>query len=169
MRLTAVLAVAVLPAATFAQAVRPQPDAAGRTADRGLVFLAKDAVAWKAEHNCASCHHAALVAWAMHEAKERGRAVDGPVLSELTKWLAESGDGKTGVPRPTGVPKALNAKAVWFALGLAADPKPNAVSQKGMKALQATVTGDQTEAGSWSAWPETRPPIFGPSDESMTA
>ena len=28
---------------------------------------------------------------------------------------------------------------------------------------------DQTENGSWSAWPETRPPIFGNSDESMTA
>ena len=27
---------------------------------------------------------------------------------------------------------------------------------------------DQTGNGSWSAWPQTRPPIFGESDESMT-
>ena len=28
---------------------------------------------------------------------------------------------------------------------------------------------DQEEGGEWTAWPETRPPIFGNSDESMTA
>ena len=38
-----------------------------------------------------------------------------------------------------------------------------------MERLLKTVKGDQAEDGSWSAWPETRPPIFGPSDESMTA
>ena len=38
-----------------------------------------------------------------------------------------------------------------------------------MKRLLNTVKSDQTENGSWSAWPETRPPIFGNSDENMTA
>ncbi len=38
-----------------------------------------------------------------------------------------------------------------------------------MKLLLKTVKSEQTENGSWSAWPETRPPIFGNSDESMTA
>jgi hypothetical protein len=105
----------------------------------------------------------------MHEAKERGHKVDEPVLAELTKWVAENGDGKTGVPRPKGIPKALNAKAVWFALALGADPKPDAVTQKGLKLLSKTIAGDQIENGSWASWPETRPPIFGNSDESMTA
>jgi hypothetical protein len=105
----------------------------------------------------------------MHEARQRGHAVDEPVLAELTKWVAESGDGKTGVPRPAGIPKALNAKAVWFALALGAVPGPDAVSQKGLKRMIKTVESDQTENGSWASWPETRPPIFGNSDESMTA
>ena len=48
----------------------------------------------------------------MREAKQRGRSVDEPVLAELTKWVAENGDGKTGIPRPVGIPKALYAKAV---------------------------------------------------------
>ena len=73
--------------------------------DRGLAFLARDAVAWKAEHGCVSCHHAGLVVWAMREAEERGRKVDEPVLDDLTKWVAESGDGKTGLPRPAGRPR----------------------------------------------------------------
>jgi hypothetical protein len=43
--------------------------------DRGLGFLARDAVEWKKEHDCSSCHHAAMVVWSMNEAKARGHAV----------------------------------------------------------------------------------------------
>jgi hypothetical protein len=146
-----------------------EPSDVSAAIDRGLAFLVKDALAWKSEHNCVSCHHASLVIWSMREAKQRGLAVDEPVLAELTKWVAESGEGKTGVPRPAGIPKALNTKAVYFALALAADPLPDAVSQAGMKLFVKTMTSDQTESGSWASWPETRPPIFGNSDESMTA
>jgi hypothetical protein len=137
--------------------------------DRGLAFLVKDAQEWKKQHNCVSCHHASLVIWSMREARLRGHAVDGPLLAELTKWVAQSGDGKTGVARPAAAAKALNAKAVHFALALGTDPTPDTVAQHEMKLLLKTVAGDQTENGSWSSWPETRPPIFGTSDESMTA
>src|SRR5262245_39699127 len=149
----------------------PKTAASGidRAIDRGLDFLAKDAIAWKEEHHCASCHHAGLVIWSMREAKQRGRSVNEEVLADLTKWVAESGDGKTGVARPAGVPKALNTKAVMFALALGADPRPDDASRQGLKVLLETVKSDQTENGSWAAWPETRPPIFGDSNESMTA
>jgi len=147
----------------------PKPEEVGQAIERGLGFLVKDALAWKAEHNCVSCHHAALVVWSMREAKQRGHAVDEKVLVELTQWMAESGDGKTGVPRPTGIPKALNAKAVWLALALSADPQPDAAAQQGLSLLWSTVKSDQTETGAWASWPETRPPIFGNSDDSMTA
>jgi len=141
----------------------------GAAIDRGLAFLTKDALAWKDEHHCASCHHASLVVWAMREAKRRGHAVDEPVLADLTKWLIEAGEGKTGVPRPAGIPKALNTKAVYFTIALATAPEPDAASRQGMKLMLQTMRGDQLENGSWAAWPETRPPLFGPSDESMTA
>ncbi len=163
------LAAALLAGPVSAQEFLHPPSEVVRTIDRGLAFLAKDAVAWKQKHNCVSCHHASLVIWALREARQRGNAVDEPVLAELTKWVAEAGDGKTGVPRPAGIPRALNAKAVWFALALGADLKPDAVAQQGLKRLLKTVESDQTENGSWAAWPETRPPIFGNSDESMTA
>lgn len=138
------------------------------TIDRGLAFLAKDSLAWKKEHNCVSCHHGALVAWALRDAKQHGIPVDEPVLAEMTKWTAESGSGKTGIPRPPGIPKALNAKAVWFSLALQSDRKPDETVQAGLKLLLATVKEDQTDSGAWASWPETRPPIFGNSDESMT-
>jgi hypothetical protein len=159
----------ILPPAVSAQGPQAKRTDAGATIERGLRFLAKDALAWRDKHNCVSCHHASLVVWSMREAKERGHGVDETVLAELTKWVAESGDGKTGVARPAGVPKALNPKAVWFALALSADPKPDAVTRKGLELLWKTVKTDQTDNGSWSSWPETRPPIFGNSDESMTA
>jgi hypothetical protein len=169
MRSIITIGVVLLSGTASAQELRSKPSDVSAAIDRGLAFLARDALAWKKQHNCVSCHHAGLVIWSMREARLRGHAVDEPVLAELTKWVAESGDGKTGVPRPAGRPRALNAKAVWFALALGADPSPDAVAQKGLKLLLETVKSDQTEDGAWLAWPETRPPIFGDSDESMTA
>lgn len=138
-------------------------------AERGLSFLARDAVAWRTEYKCVSCHHAGLVIWAMHESHDRGLAVDVPLMTELTRWVAESGSGKTGVPRPEGIPKALNAKPVWLGLGLGAVRQPDEVAIKGMKLMMQTVREDQLENGSWASWPNTRPPFFGNSDDSMTA
>jgi Prenyltransferase and squalene oxidase repeat len=169
MRLIAAIVSTLLAATASAQEVQRKSADVTATINRGLAFLSKDALAWKKEHKCASCHHAGMIIWAMHEAKQRGHEVDEPVLADLTKWIAESGDGKTGVPRPANVPKALNTKAVYFALGLAADPKPDAASLKGLKAFSETMKSDQSEKGAWLAWPETRPPFFGDSDESMTA
>jgi hypothetical protein len=169
MRSLVVIAMALLSGAASAQGVRPGPTAVDATIDRGLAFLKRDALAWRDEHGCVSCHHAALVVWSMREAKQLGHAVDEPFLAELTRWVADSGDGRTGVARPAGRPRALNAKAVWFALAIGADHEPDITSRDGLKRLLETVKGDQNDDGSWSAWPETRPPIFGDSDESMTA
>lgn len=152
-----------------AQGLTNKPSDVAATIDRGLAFLAKDAAAWRDQHHCASCHHASLVVWALQEGKQRGHAIDKPLLAELTKWLAESGDGKFSLARPASAPKAASPKAIYFALALGADPQPDAASQAGLKLLLKTVTSEQTENGSWSTWPETRPPLFGNSDESLTA
>lgn len=169
MRLIIVIFIAAFSGIAFADDARPEPEKVNAAIEKGLGFLVKDALAWKEQHKCVSCHHAGLVVWSMREAKLRGHVVNEPVLAELTKWVAQSGDGKTGVPRPAGLPKALNVKAVLFALALEADPEPDADAKQGLKLVWGTVKDDQTENGSWSAWPETRPPIFGGSHDSMTA
>src|SRR5262245_28407998 len=159
----------VLPAWTAsAQEVRPRASGVAATIDRGLAFLTRDALDWKKEHNCASCHHASLVILAMQEARGRGHKIDAAVLADLTKWQAESGDGKFAQARPAGAPKAASPKAIYFALALGADPKASDKTQQGLELLLKTVQSEQTDNGSWSAWPETRPPIFGNSDESLT-
>jgi hypothetical protein len=165
------LSAALLIVATVASAQEAPPASRDvqATIKQGLQFLVKDALAWKEQHNCASCHHAALVIWAMHEAKQCGHVVDEPVLADLTKWVASAGEGRTSLPRPPGIPKALNVKPVWFALGLGAVPQRDAATQQGLELLLKTVVSDQTDNGSWASWPETRPPIFGNSDDSITA
>src|SRR5579871_1114229 len=94
MRWIVALALIVVAGRGSARVPRREPSGVGMTIDRGLAFLTRDALAWKSRHNCVSCHHAALVVWAMREARQRGYAVEEPVLAQLTKWVAESGDGK---------------------------------------------------------------------------
>lgn len=167
--LAAALGVLAWSAAALADETARPPSDVTAAIDRGLGFLAKDALVWKSDHNCASCHHAGLVIWSMREARQRGFVVDEPTLAELTRWVAESGESKMSVPKPASAPKALDLKAVYFALALAADAHPDAGAQEGLRLFLKTVEGDQTETGSWSSWPEARPPIFINSDESMTA
>src|SRR5262245_10886489 len=108
MRLVAAVLVGILEGTASPEEPRPTHAVVTNAIDRCRAFLAKDALAWKSEHKCCSWHHAGLIIWALHEAKDRGHAVDGPVLADLTKWVAESGDGKTGLARPAAAPKALN-------------------------------------------------------------
>ncbi len=163
-----VLSLLIASSSVLADEPAANPSDVGAAIDRGLAFLAKDALAWKKEHNCASCHHAAFVVWAMQEAKQRGHAVDETILADMTKWVAEAGDGTTSLKRPDNAPKAFNSKALYFSLALSAVPNKDAATQEAFARLFNTVKSDQTENGSWSAWPETRPPIFGDSDEALT-
>lgn len=157
---------------TLAQAGEPVADAVPGlplAIDRAADFLVKDALAWKEEHGCISCHHAALVIWAMEETRLGGRQVNEPFLAELTNWVnQEVGDGTTSVPRPPEVPRAFNEKALSFSLALGAIPRPDAATQEALRKLLATVEQDQLPDGSWASWPETRPPLFGHSDERAT-
>jgi len=169
MRRSGALVLLLLPAIAGAEDARPNKAKVNAAIDRGLVFLAKDALKWKEDHKCTSCHHASLVVCSMREAKRFGRAVDEPVLAEMTKWVAESGDGKFAQARTPNAPKAASPKAIYYALAIGFDSKPDVASQKGLKLLLKTVKSEQTENGSWTTWPGTRPPIFGNSNETLTA
>lgn len=169
MRFCVALTLVVFSIPASAQVLRPQQSEVDAAIDRGFGFLVKDARAWRNEHKCVSCHHAALVVWSLREARQSGRAVDEPMLEELTRRVAESGNGKFAQARPADAPKALSPKAVWFALALGVDRQPDEVSREGINRLLETVKSEQTEDGSWSAWSETRPPMMGNSNDSMTA
>ena len=71
---------------------------AATTIALGLEFLAKDAVAWRDEHHCASCHHASLVVLAMRESKRAGHKVDEPYVYHKTEYVDTYRDNFPGEP-----------------------------------------------------------------------
>jgi hypothetical protein len=71
--------------------------------------------------------------------------------------------------RPKNAPKAASGRPIHLSLALASVAKPNDVTKKGIKGMLKVVQAEQTENGSWSPWPETRPPIFGPSVDTLTS
>ncbi|MBL8848198.1 MAG: hypothetical protein JNG89_00860 [Planctomycetaceae bacterium] len=149
-------------------AIAGDPVALETAISRGLDFVAKDSIAWRTEHSCAACHHAALAVWAFRDAKARGIAVDDTLLQELNQQMSDAGDGRFNGERPAEKPKALNAKALYFSLALSQNPDPAAAAHDGTKLLLSTVKSDQTEDGSWMAWHELRHPFFFSSDECAT-
>jgi len=158
--------------ASGARAADPPADIS-KTIDRGLRFLATDALAWKKQHNCVSCHHAALAIWAMREGKQRGHAIDEPALSELTKWTLAKGDGSNLMRKPPGKYKNLkvmNLYAVLLALAFEAGGGPADDMRDTLKTLQTKIKADQTKEGSWEIWPEPgpKPPLCGASAEVMS-
>ncbi len=109
MRWIAAIVLFVISTPVFGGEVRPNQQMLNSTIDRGLVFLARDTMTWKKEHNCVACHHAGLEIWSMREAKQRGRAVDEQVLAELTKWVEDTNYGAPVEPIPPGATRRLNA------------------------------------------------------------
>src|SRR5262249_13404832 len=72
------------------QDLSPQPASAPRiTIDRGLAFLSSDAVKWRAERGCATCHHGTMTVWALNEARAQGYSVDAERLADVTQWTKD--------------------------------------------------------------------------------
>src|SRR5262245_29229041 len=72
------------------EAASPRTSEQTRNAvDRALEFLDKDAVKWREEKKCSTCHHGAMTVWAMTEAKSQGYPIAGDKLADVTKWTME--------------------------------------------------------------------------------
>jgi len=67
----------------------PTPEQGRKAAERGLTFLAADAVKWRKEHGCATCHHGVLTVWALNEAKAQGYPVNEAALADFTAWARD--------------------------------------------------------------------------------
>lgn len=84
----------------------PPADAPFRDAvKKSLTYLAKGGQEWMDGNNCASCHHAPLMIWSFHHAKQRGFAVDEEVLAEVTGWSLD--------PKVKWMPEPDAKKEVW--------------------------------------------------------
>src|SRR5262245_8397532 len=126
-----------------------EPDAL-KAIDRGLKFLAEDAVTWKAERKCASCHHIPMAIWALNEAKGRGYAVDDKARAELTAWaVAKDDPAKVNPKHPDRKQINVNQTPLMLALGFEAADLTDVAARDGLKAMLALVLGDQDTDGAW--------------------
>src|SRR5262245_47852921 len=148
--------------------VNPTPR---RAIERGLGFLQQDAVKWKKERKCASCHHGTMTVWAFSEARSRGYKIAADNLAEMAKWTKERLD-RIDLPRDKRPGWSMvNTPALYLSMVALSIPKQDAVSAGELKQIAGHLLRHQETDGSWawsSAPAKNRPPPVFESDEVAT-
>lgn len=141
--------------------------------DRGLEFLAKDALTWKAERKCASCHHGPMAIWTLNEARQRGFGGNEPAVAELTAWIVAKDDPARVFPNQGAAqdPIIVNQAPLMLALGFGAaavpdGAAPDEATREGLQKTLTTLMGQQRLDGSWGLQMPWEP--IGGSPEVMT-
>jgi hypothetical protein len=126
-----------------------EPDAR-KTIDRGLKFIAEDAVAWKTERKCSSCHHIPMAIWTLNEAKKSGYAVDDKAAAELTAWAVAKDDPAKVNPKQSQRKEiTVNQTPLMLALGFEAGNLKDPATRDGLGAMLKLVLDDQDKDGAW--------------------
>ena len=61
--------------------------------------MERDAVKWRTERGCSTCHHGTMTVWALSEAKSRGYAVSAEAIAENLKWTKDRLLARIDLPR----------------------------------------------------------------------
>jgi hypothetical protein len=143
-----VLAVALMAGRVGAE---DSPADATEAIDRALSYLAKDALAWKTDRKCASCHHAPLAIWGLNEARRLGFAADAAAADELTAWVNEASDPARvfGVAQTKEGELLTNQATLMLSLGIEAAGPPDDSTRAGLTKMLTTALETQRPDGSW--------------------
>jgi squalene-hopene/tetraprenyl-beta-curcumene cyclase len=149
----------------------PAPEQVRKAVERGLAFLEKDAVKWRQEFKCASCHHGTMTVWALSEARSHGYAVTAETLADVATWAKER---IKDIDKPRDTRPGWNmvsTPALYLAVMARAVPKQEAVSADELRRITGHLVRHQETDGSW-AWSlapaKNRPPPVFESDEVVT-
>jgi hypothetical protein len=151
------------PVAPAPSEASPTPRQVRQAVERGLVFLKEDAVKWRKERQCASCHHGVMTVWALEEAKGQGYPVEGEALKDMVKWTKEQRLAAIDQPRDSRPGYNLvSLPALYLALLAQASPKQDAVSREELGRIADHVARHQEADGFWSVPPPRNgpPPVF---------
>jgi hypothetical protein len=152
--------------------ISPVPaDAARKSAERGLAFLQADAVTWRKDKKCASCHQGTMTVWALCEAKSQGYTAPAETIVDVSKWTKErlKDIDKPRDTRPGW--SMVNTPALYLAVMALAIPKQEALNTAELKQIAGHLLRHQEADGSWawsSAPAKNRPPPVFESDEVAT-
>ncbi len=138
----------------------PPLQQARRAVERGLAFVEQDAVKWREDRKCSTCHHGAMTVWVLSEAKSQGYPVRAETLAEQAKWATErlkdieaetgrllgkqNGDGGWGQDDALPSDAFATGQALYF-LSLAGVGRDREEVRRGVSFL----VGSQKEDGSW--------------------
>ncbi len=162
---------AVLLAGALRADESPAAQRAVQAIDRGLAFLAADAIKWRAEHTCATCHHGTFTVLALAEARQCGFPVEADKFADIVKWTKDR-LSKIDEPRATRPgSNMVNSSAIYLALVAQFVPDQDIISREELSRIHGHLVRHQEENGSW-AWSvapaKNRPPPFFESDEVAT-
>lgn len=148
------------------------PEQGRKAVERGLDFLQKDAVKWRKDHGCSTCHHGTMTVWALSEAKSQGHDVAAETFIDTVKWTKDRLLERIDLPRDKRPGWSMvNTSALYLSLMASSVPKQDAVSADELKRIAGHLLRHQETDGSW-AWsaapPKNRPPPLFESDEVAT-
>jgi hypothetical protein len=114
--------------------------------ERGLAFLEKDAVKWRKERKCATCHHGTMTVWALSEAKSQGYAVAAESLADVVKCTKErlKDIDKPRDPRPGW--KMVSTPAVYLSVMAQAVPRQEAAQAAALRLLVKVRAGESAKS-----------------------
>jgi squalene-hopene/tetraprenyl-beta-curcumene cyclase len=122
--------------------------------ERGLAFLVKDAVTWRKERNCVTCHHGTMTIWALSEAKSQGYPVTAEILSDMVQWTKDRFAPRASGP-PASQPGVASVPQIY--LGTMSQNLP-ILSRDEINRVAMHLAARQQEDGAW----ELPPPPNGP-------
>lgn len=142
------------------------------TIERGLKFIQEDAVKWRNEKTCSTCHHGSMTMWVQLEARSRGFEISDAILQENVKWAKERILERLDLPRDNRPGWSMvNTPAIYMALTAHAVPTQEVISADDLQLVGRHLLRHQEDNGAWmwsSAPPKNIPPPFFESDEVAT-
>lgn len=128
-------------------AVAPAPRKPHQVVEKGLDFLQTDAVKWRTERGCATCHHGTMTVWALSEAKSQGYAVSAEILWDNTQWTKDQFVSRFSKPRDDRPGWSLVSVPAIY-LGMMSQSLP-VLSRDEVNIVAVHLARHQEEDGAW--------------------
>lgn len=131
-----------------------------RAIESGLSFLANDAVKWRTERGCATCHHGTMTVWALSEAKAQGYPVGAEALADMVQWTKDQFVPRINKPRdPRPGWSLVSVPAIY--LGVMSQSLP-VLSRAEVNQVAAHLARHQEDDGAWEMPPPSNgaPPTW---------
>lgn len=152
MRLPAFLSAGLLFVGTACLSAAEPVDPTAST-KKGITYLEKEGVAWIQERQCAACHHAPLMLWALQEARGRGYTIDEKAVTQVADFTVTADNLAKTLPNPNDKrpeTQKLSLAAVYLALGLETRPTADKKAGEVLQRLTSHIVEKQEKDGSWS-------------------